>query len=63
MCGVGWIARRRRDEPDNDPGEPELEPLAAEVNVVAASQRADHTRCTNGSSPATASKINPMAGV
>jgi hypothetical protein len=37
------------------------EPLAAEEKLVAPSQRADHTRCTSGMSPARASKINPTA--
>ena len=36
--------------------------MAAEVKLVAASQLADHTRCTSGNSPATASKINPIGG-
>src|SRR5690242_13884249 len=38
------------------------EPLAAEAKLVAASQLADHTRCTSGSPPATASKTSPTGG-
>lgn len=35
------------------------EGLAAETNEVVASQLDDHTRCTSGTSPATALKISP----
>lgn len=35
------------------------EALTAELNPVVASHLADHTRCTSGSSPATALKISP----
>jgi len=38
------------------------EPLAAEAKLVAASQLADHTRCTSGSPTATASKTKPTGG-
>jgi hypothetical protein len=36
------------------------ETLAAEVKPLAASQLADHTRCTSGMSPVTALKISPI---